>query len=378
MIRRKTFSKGDTVVVKIGTSILSGEDNCIDPAKIKKISTDVAGLYALGFKVIVVSSGAVGAGMGLLGIKKRPQLLPKIQAIAAIGQAHLINLYNQNFKPHNILAAQILLTKDDFTDRKRYLNARNTISSLLESGAVPIVNENDTVSVDEIKFGDNDTLSALVASLVKSDVLIILSNVDGLYKISNTGKISSEVINYVDKINHDVLSQVRDSKKELCVGGMSTKITAAKVCRDCGIPMVIANGTSLNILVRILNGENVGTYFSASNEKLSSKKGWLAFISKVKGSVVVDDGACEALMDKGKSLLSSGIKSVSGDFVAGDPISIVNQLGNEIGRGLTNYSADDIRKIQGRKTTEILGVLGYKFYDEVVHRDNMVTHKRKD
>jgi len=368
-MRKELFSNVKRMVVKIGTSVISHGAG-LDKAMMKKIADDICSLKKKGVEVVVVSSGAIGAGMAALGKKTRPKALPEQQAAAAVGQGILIDAYNEIFRAKGVLCAQILITQEDLVDRQRYLNARNTIMTLLDEGIVPIINENDTVSTDEIKFGDNDKLSGLVANLVEGDVLVILSDIDGLYEKEAGQK--KNLIKEVKDITHEIEKHALGTDKEISVGGMITKIKTAKMVTSSGVYMVIANGKTDSVITRILEGEDIGTLFYAKKSKMGSREKWLAFTSKVRGKVIVDEGAKEALAKKGKSLLATGITAVDGNFKAGDCIAIFDSKHSEIARGLTNYSSDELKKIKGKKTQDIESLLGYKYYDEVVHRDNLV------
>ena len=372
-LRRQILSKVKKVVVKIGTGVLTTDDGYVDREQIRNLAGQVVELKKMGYDVVVVSSGAIGSGMGELGIGKRPSTLPELQAVAAIGQSKLIGTYNECFKLHGYHAAQILLTREDFEDRQRYLNTCNTIHTLFQMNAIPVVNENDTISVDEIKFGDNDALSALVTNLLNADLLIILSSVDGLYDRCPTAKGKAKVIPIVENISHEIKQLAFDSKTARGVGGMQTKLESASVVTNAGEAVIIANGRTDHVLKKILQCENVGTLFLPKEEKLTSRKRWIGYTIKPKGKIYVDDGAMHALAEKGKSLLASGIVSVEGSFSKGDIVSVCKKEDRTIfARGLTNYSSEEIEKIKGCSTSHIAKVLGYKLYDEVIHRDNMV------
>jgi glutamate 5-kinase len=355
------------VVVKIGTKVLSGKDYCLDQIRIKELVSQISDIVNKGIKVVVVTSGAICCGTGLLGLKKRPDSLSELQTCAAVGQANLMQTYDTFFKTHNILTAQILLTQEDLSDRKRYLNAKATILTLLKRGVVPIVNENDTVSTDEIRFGDNDKLSSLVANLIAADLLILLSNVDGLYR--NTDKTPIAV---VDKVTGEIEAMAQRDTDDLGTGGMVSKLQAARIATNSGISCIIANGKKDNVLKDIISGDAHGTLFLPSSTKMAARKRWIGFSTKPKGAINVDNGAKEALVKKNKSLLSSGIMSSGGGFKKGDVISIVDLDGEEFARGISNYSFNEIEKIKGLKTTQISKALGYKNEDEVVHKDNLV------
>jgi glutamate 5-kinase len=372
-LRRQILSKVKKIVVKIGTGVLTTDDGCLDKNQIKQLAGQVVELKKMGYGVVVVSSGAIGSGMGELGIEKRPATLPELQAVASIGQSKLISMYDECFKLHGFHAAQILLTREDFENRQRYLNACNTIHTLFQLNAIPVVNENDTISVDEIAFGDNDALSAFVTNLLNAELLIILSSVDGLYDRCPTAKSKATVIPIVENVSDDIKNLAFNTKTLMGVGGMQTKLDAASVVTKAGEAVIIANGRTESILKRIMQGENLGTLFLPNKEKLTSRKRWIGYTMKSRGTIYVDVGAICALSEKGKSLLASGIVSVEGDFNKGDIISISSKEDKVIfAKGLTNYSSEEIEKIKGRSTSEITKVLGYKLYDEVIHRDNMV------
>ncbi len=372
-LRSQILSKVKKVVVKIGTGVLTTDDGYVDKEQIQRLAGQVVELKKMGYDVVVVSSGAIGSGMGELGIEKRPSTLPELQAVAAIGQSKLIGAYDECFKLHGYHAAQILLTREDFEDRQRYLNTCNTIHTLFQMNAIPVVNENDTISVDEIKFGDNDALSALVTNLLNAELLIILSSVDGLYDRFPTAKNKAMVIPMVENISHEIKQLSFDSKTARGVGGMQTKLEAASVVTNAGEAVVIANGRMDNVLKKIVQCENVGTLFLPKEEKLTSRKRWIGYTIKPKGKIYVDDGAMHALAEKGKSLLASGIVAAEGTFSKGDIVSVCKREDRTIfARGLTNYSSEEIEKIKGCSTSGIAKVLGYKLYDEVIHRDNMV------
>jgi len=372
-LRRQILSKVKKIVVKIGTGVLTTDYGYVDREQIKRLAGQVVELKKMGYSVVVVSSGAIGSGMGELGIEKRPATLPKLQAVAAIGQSKLISVYDECFKLHGFHAAQIMLTREDFENRQRYLNICNTIHTLFQLNAIPVVNENDTISVDEIKFGDNDALSALVTNLLNAELLIILSSVDGLYDRFPTAKNKASVIPMVENISREIKQLAFDSKTARGVGGMQTKLEAASVVTNAGEAVIIANGRMDNVLKKIVQGENIGTLFLPKEEKLTSRKRWIGYTIKPKGKIYVDDGAMHALAEKGKSLLASGIVAAEGAFNKGDIVSVCKKEDRSIfARGLTNYSSQEIEKIKGCSTSHIAKVLGYKLYDEVIHRDNMV------
>ena len=313
-----------------------------------------------------MTSGAIGAGMGLLSLKKRPAALDVLQATAAIGQVHLIRLYGEYFKRRGYLIGQILLTQDDFNDRKRFLNIKQTMRRLLEHNAIPVINENDTVATDEIRCGDNDRLSGLVADACGAGLLIMLTDVDGL--LDEKG----HVISSVAQVSPRIARLAGGSRCDLGTGGMATKIAAARYATAAGIDCVIANGKKKGVIASIAAGESVGTRFGKRPGRLIAKKRWIAFSSRPKGELTVDAGARDALSKKDKSLLASGIVAVSGGFNAGDMISVLDKDGAEFARGLVNYSSQEIAKIKGLKTDAFGAVLGYKGRDEIIHKDNLV------
>lgn len=357
------------IIIKVGTNLLTGKDGTLNTARVRSLGEEILALRNNGCQVVLVSSGAIGAGMGRMGLVRRPHELRAKQALAAIGQPLLMHAYETVFSKLGITVAQVLLTRQDFDDHQRYINARNTLLALLEYGAVPIINENDTVAVDEIKIGENDTLSALVAAKIGADHLIIFTDVDGLYK-GVPGK--SDLISVVEKITPEIEAYASDvSGSGKGVGGMKTKLSAAKIATTAGVRMTIANGGTSGILKRIVAGEQVGTLF-VPHKHLDARKCWIAFGARCKGRVMVDGGAVVPLVQKGKSLLPSGIVSVEGKFKPGDTVSVISPDKREIARGLTYFSAEDLDLIKGKKTADIRKIIPDAEYDEVIHRDNMV------
>jgi glutamate 5-kinase len=359
-------------VIKIGTSVLTNEKGNLDTGIIENITAQAAQIKAKGYDVIMVTSGAIVVGMQLLHLAKRPEYLPEIQACAATGQAQLMKIYDEHFRKFNFLTAQILLTQDDINNRTRYLNARNTLLALLKKDIIPIINENDTVSTEEIKFGDNDRLSSLVANLIEADKLIIMSDVEGLYKFNNKDKTKKEILRKVEKITEEVELMVDDEHSKFGVGGMNTKLQAAKMATNAGIECILVNGKKTGVLIDVLNNKTVGTIFIARQPKIKARKRWIAYSSKPAGTVKVDAGAKDVLIRKNRSLLASGIIESRGRFDVGDTVNIVDEKDKEFARGITNYSSQELNRIKGQKTKDIEGILGYKYYDEVVHRDNLV------
>jgi len=365
--RKSMFENVNRIVVKVGTSTLTFPDGIrLDIGRIGNLVKDLVQVKESGKEVVLVTSGAVATGMGKLGWKKRPDNIPGKQAAAAVGQAHLMRIYELIFGEYGQNVGQILLTRGDINDRTRYINASNTISTLLQYGVIPIVNENDTVAVDEIKVGDNDTLSALLINLIKADLLIILSDVDGFY--DDSGK----VIDVIPAITPEIRAMAGGEGSETSVGGMITKLNAAEIVTGAGEIMVIANGQKPGIISKILEGENEGTIFLPKRDKMPSRKRWIAYSIHCKGTIKVDFGAKNALTKQGKSLLPSGIIEVTGDFDFGDAIKCVDEDNVEFAKGLSNYSSDEIQKIKGNKTNEIVSILGQVYYEEVIHRDNLV------
>ncbi|MHC4138521.1 MAG: glutamate 5-kinase [Planctomycetota bacterium] len=372
-IREEILSNVSKIVIKIGTRVLTNEDGFLDKNQIMQLSKQVIKLRARGFSVVVVSSGSIGAGISALGCQKRPTILPELQAAAAIGQGKLVEVYNECFKKHGYHAAQLLLTRQDFEDRQRYLNACNTLHSLLRFKAIPIINENDTISVEEITFGDNDILSALVTNLFRADLLVLLSSVDGLYTTPPVSGRSCSVLSVVDSISDDIKKLAFKLKTKEGTGGMESKLEAAGIATGSGEAVIIANGRQSDVLSKIMNYENVGTLFIPNKKKVASRKRWIGFIVRPKGRIYIDEGALSALQKRGKSLLPSGVVRIDGKFNKGDVVSIVGADENkEIARGLMNYSDDEVRKVKGLRTSLIKKTLGYKPYDEIIHRDNIV------
>ena len=355
----------------MGTRVLTSENNRIDSGVIKRISEAIADLSDSGTEVVLVTSGAIGSGLGLLDVAKKGRSLAELQAAASIGQNYLMDTYNKYLRKRGYTAGQILLTQEDLNDRKRFLNIKYTLNSLFKYKAVPVINENDSVSTEEIKFGDNDRLSSLVADLADSDLLIILTDVDGLYDADGM------VIDEVEAVTGDVKSLCKGKGCEESTGGMTSKLIAIKNATHSGIPCVIASGRRKDVLRDICSGEKCGTYFHPAEKTITARKRWIAFGRKSKGTVFVDDGAFTAISEKKKSLLPGGIVSVKGNFIQGDVVDIICGVKTVVARGLSNYSSKEISRIKGKKTREIESALGYKDYDEVVHRDNLVVMREE-
>ncbi|MGM0501029.1 MAG: glutamate 5-kinase [Bacillota bacterium] len=367
---RDRIKEAQRIVVKVGSSTLTYQNSKLNLTRIDKIVRDISNLKNQDLDIIFVSSGAVAAGQGKLNLAHDAQSIPEKQALASIGQGLLMKTYQKLFSEYGYETAQILLTQNDLNDRKRYLNSRNTINQLLEYNVIPIINENDTVAVKEIKFGDNDTLSALVSSLIDADLLIMLSDIDGLYTTDPRLNEEAKLISEVENIS-EVEAVASGAGSSRGTGGMRTKIEAAKIATKAGIPMIISNGKKDNILTRIAAGEDLGTTF-LPEEGLTSRDKWIAFNMSGAGKIIIDQGAAKALKKQGSSLLACGIEETTGGFVSGDVVDIVGPNGTLLARGLVNYSQEDVERIKGLQSKEIETELGYQAYDEVVHRDNLV------
>lgn len=373
------------IVVKIGSSVIC-ENNKISINRINTLVKQCIEIKRNDVQIVIVTSGAIVAGMERLNLKKRPTVLPGLQATAAAGQSNLMALYDKAFKERHIDTAQVLLTREDMHKRDRYLNAKNTFEKLLQYDTIPIVNENDTVAVEEIKFGDNDTLSALVSTLTNVDLLIILSDVKGIYVspeklkrykdsvefYKNDSSKEKKIIKSVVDIPEDMEKLCEGKGKSTTVGGMVTKIHAARIVTNCGIPCVVADGNEDRVLLKILENGYIGTHFFPSSGTQCARKRWIGYGSRAKGKIFVDEGAKEVLLNKGKSLLPTGICKVEGNFSQNENVKICDEKGNVFAKGLSYYSNEEIDKIKGKKTDEIEDILGVKYYDEVVHRDNLI------
>jgi glutamate 5-kinase len=359
------------VVIKVGSNVLTKHEG-LNLEVINAIAEQICTILDRGIEALLVSSGAMASGVKKLGLDRRPDEIPKRQAVAAVGQAGLMMEYERSFERHMRKVAQILLTSDDLTGRKRYLNARNTLNTLLDWKVVPIINENDTVAVEEIKLGDNDNLAAMITLLMDADILINLTDIDGLFDKDPRVFTDARLLETVSSIGSDLLKIASDIPGTLGTGGMLSKVRAAKKLTAAGIPMVIANGQIPGILLKLLAGEKFGTFFIPKAEKMTSRKCWIGFALKPKGVLRIDDGAAEAVLKRGKSLLPIGIIGLEGDFGVGAAVEFMVDGKRKLGMGLVNYTSGDIRKIMGLKSFQIQAVLGYKSYDEVIHRDNLV------
>jgi len=369
---RKTYlAKAKRIVVKVGSAVLTGKSG-LDTAIIESLADDLASLGRSGREIILVSSGAVAAGRMRLGLGKRALLLREKQAVAAVGQSSLMQAYESALARHGKKVAQVLLTHDDFSKRERYLNVRNTLFTLLEWGILPVINENDTVSVKELRFGDNDTLAAMLASLVDADVFICLTDVDALYTANPSTDPDARPVYTVGRVGHEIEAMAGNVVGALGTGGMQSKIRAAKMVAAKGGASLIGPGRQPSILQRLFAGEAVGTFFLPAGERLAHRKHWIAYTLRPKGELFLDEGACRALCERGTSLLPAGVVEVRGRFDVGDAVTCVNAQGNRLAVGLVNYAAGEINKIRGHKTTEIERLLGYCDSEEVIHRDNLV------
>ncbi|MDW8424570.1 MAG: glutamate 5-kinase [Meiothermus sp.] len=354
------------LVIKVGSAVLSG------PAGRQQqlaIAAQIAGLRREGREVVLVSSGAMAMGLGKLGLTERPRTMPGKQAVAAVGQPTLMYWWEQAFGWYDLKVAQILLTAEDLAHRHRYLSARQTLETLLEWGIVPIINENDTVMVDEIKFGDNDQLSALIATLVGADLLILLSDIEALYEADPRTHPTAQPIHFVERVNAQVLQMAGDDPNRVGTGGMKSKLLAAEKAQAAGIPTLLLPGTRPQSIAEALRGEPIGTLFAGGNRRYSGRKLWLYQLPKPQGEIVVDAGAALALRQGGASLLPAGILEVRGQFGVGEAVRCLDERGHLIGVGLVHYSAAELRRIQRRKTQDIEAILGYKNTDEAIHRD---------
>jgi glutamate 5-kinase len=372
LTRQEVATSAHTLVVKVGTRVLTHPDGQLNQERITQLAEEISQIQQTGRRVVLVSSGAVGAGMGLLRLTKRPSDIAHLQAIAAIGQMRLIETYDRVFRQYGRHAAQVLLTAEDVENRTRYLNVRNTLRTLLEYGAIPIINENDTVSVAELQttFGDNDRLAALVTTLIGAPLLVICSDVEGLYD-GDPSEPTSQLLPIVTAFDERTESFVRDKLTGMSKGGMASKLKAAKMVCNAGESVIITSGRTPGNLTRILAGETIGTLFLAQGKSASPFKRWLGYSARPRGVLCIDAGAERAIATEGRSLLAIGVQSAAGTFVKGDLVSLCDPAGREIARGLTNYSSADLVRILGLKSDRIAQVLGHCPYQEVIHRDNL-------
>ncbi|WP_250513974.1 glutamate 5-kinase [Caballeronia sp. INDeC2] len=369
---RSVIAAAKRIVVKVGSSLVTNDGRGLDHAAISRWASQIAALREQGKEVVLVSSGAIAEGIHRLGWTKRPREIDELQAAAAVGQMGLAQVYESSFGAHGIRTAQILLTHADLADRERYLNARSTLLTLLRLGAVPIINENDTVITDEIKFGDNDTLGALVANLIEGDALVILTDQRGLFTADPRKDPGATLVEQADAGTPELEQMAGGAGSSLGRGGMLTKILAAKRAAHSGANTVIASGREADVLTRLASGEMIGTQLIARTARIAARKQWMADHLQVRGHVVIDDGAVQKLTAEGKSLLPIGVIDVKGAFDRGEVIACVNDQGQEVARGITNYSSSEARLIHRRPSGEIETVLGYMLEPELIHRDNLV------
>ena len=371
-MRKDILKKVKRIVIKIGSQVLTAADGGLDSAIFRQICDDIAVLREKGKQVVVVSSGAIAAGRRELGLTEKPTSIPQKQATAAIGQTHLMQAYQTGLAPHGLKPAQVLLTSEDLGSRQRFLNARATLDTLLGFGIIPVINENDTVVVDEIKFGDNDNLSALVTNVAEADLLLILTDVAGFYSGDPRTTPDAKLVPLVKGVTREVERMAGGTGSTVGTGGMATKVAAAKKAAQNGVATILVAGKKQGIIAAALRGEEVGTLFLPAETAVNRRKHWIAYTLKPAGRIIIDEGACEVLLKKGKSLLPSGVLRSEGRFDRGSSIRICSQDGREIARGLSDYSSVEITRLAGRKSGEIEKILGYRYGDVIVHRDNLV------
>jgi glutamate 5-kinase len=371
-LREQFVSSARLVVIKVGTNVLADSSGRLDQQRIESLAAQIERLHQQGRRVVLVSSGAIGAGVGMLDLMARPTELPQLQACAAVGQSRLMHVYQQCFAPYRRPVAQILLTAGDFEHRVRYLNVRNTIYALFEYGALPIINENDTISVAEIKFGDNDHLAALVTHLLCAPLLILLTNVEGLYSDDPNTSPHAELLTTVERIDHQIKALAASTRSQLGTGGMQSKLRAAQQVTVAGGAVIVAHGRREGILDQLFQSEPLGTLFLPHGQDLPAWKRWLGFSVRPRGSLHIDAGACRALIEHRKSLLPVGVVHIRGSFAKGDLVAICGPDGQEIGRGLSNYSSHDAQRLCGLTSAQIVQRFGHLPYAEMVHRDNLV------
>ncbi len=378
MSSKKREISARRVVVKVGTYTLSDDRGRLDREHMKNLVSQIAALRGEGLEIILVSSGAIAAGVELLQLAERPKDIPSLQAASSVGQGLLLHLYSSFFGAGGILVGQVLFTQYDFSHRQQYLNARNAFRRLLEQGVVPLVNENDTVAVEEIRFGDNDRLAALVAVLTESDLLVMLSDIKGLYTADPKSNRGARLIGDVDRITAEMIRSAGKAVEEHSSGGMVAKLEAARIATASGIGVVIAPGRGPGVLSAILGGEQVGTYFHPLKKKLRDHKHWIAFGTRPQGTIVVDAGARDAIVRGGKSLLPAGVVGCRGNFVPGDAVEVIDESGAKIARGLCGLSAAELNEVKGMHTAEAARMLGEDRCEEVIHRDYLVIVESED
>jgi glutamate 5-kinase len=370
-VRDEVLTHAKRLVIKVGSSLVASRKSGLCSDKIEQLAREIASCKA-GREILLVSSGAIVSGIKKLDLSDYPKSLPVKQAAAAVGQSRLMWAYEKAFEQVETKVAQILLTHEDLADRRRFLNARHTLQTLIRFGVLPVINENDTVAVDEIRFGDNDALAAQVTHLIDADLLIILSDVDGLFTEDPRRNPSATLIPLVHDITEDIERRAGVSGTFEGTGGMATKVRAAKKVADYGVPTLVLNGTVPGLLPAVLAGHPGGSLFLARKRRMNSRKHWIAFTLRSRGQIILDGGAVEALTRRGKSLLATGIRNITGRFDAGDPVSCLDQQGNEVAKGLVNFSADVLARIKGLKSADIQQLPGLRDYEEVIHRDNLV------
>ena len=372
MNKREDIKQSKRCVIKIGSALLTNNGSGLNKADIATWVEQISVLQKSGVELVLVSSGAVAEGMCRLGLSKRPDTLHELQAAAAVGQMGLIQSYESAFSKYDLHTAQVLLTHDDLSNRQRYLNARNTVRSLLDLGVIPIINENDTVVTDEIRFGDNDTLAALVANLIEADYLVILTDQNGLFDRNPREHADAELIAEASANDNSLAAMAEGGAGTFGRGGMTTKVSAAKLASRSGASTLIAAGNETNVITRLFSGESLGTLLYAEQTPVAARKQWLAGHLQIQGQLIIDDGAVKKLCDSGSSLLAVGVRNLKGKFSRGEIVSCMNLNGEEIARGLVNYSAEDVMKIKGKASNEIESILGYVDDAELIHRDNLV------
>ena len=372
IMKKFNFSKAEKIVIKLGSSIVTNNGNGLDERCLSSLIRQISILCSQNKKVILVSSGAIAAGLKKLGIRKRPKILSELQSAAAVGQMDLVRMYEKLFSDNDLISAQVLLTHNDLSDRKRYLNARSTIFNLIKNNVIPVINENDTVASEEIRFGDNDTLAAMVANLIEADILVLLTDQDGLFSSDPRQDSNAKLIShsYVDDKSLD--DSATGTKSEIGIGGMTTKILAARRAALSGTHTIIASGKRSNVLVDLSKDEDIGTFLRSREVKLIARKKWLADNLKSNGKIYIDDGAEKALIQKGKSLLVAGVTKVTGTFDRGEVIQCINESGDEILKGIVNYNSEEVKKIIGLSSDKIEAVLGYVNESSLIHRNNMI------
>jgi len=363
-VRQDVLANARRIVVKVGTNSICRSTGRPDEEAISELAEQIAAATAAGISVTIVASGAIGAGLGELNLDRRPRTTPHLQAAAAVGQGQLMRTFHDIFARFDLRVAQVLVTRSAFEDHQRYLNIRNTLAALEEYGAIPIINENDTVAIEELRYGENDVLAAIVANMLGADLLVLLTVVDGVLS-------DGRVVDVITSVDDKTMSLVSDTASKFGSGGMATKLQAADMVIRAGAAAVIANARTPEVLSRLLAGDEIGTVFVPAGRKMSSKRRWIGLTASPVGQVIVDSGAARALKELGKSLLPSGVTGVSGAFAVGDMVAVIDNQAREIARGLTNYSSSQIETIKGLKTDKIAQVLGDKPYDEVIHRNNM-------